>query len=98
MSRGDNEVFVPACLCIHIFFGILFIDINCFSVSDAAHGPVFSSLVHIELQTAVDNGGPRKNLFRSVMQEIKEKYFSHRLLVLLCKDYEVIGGGGGFVF
>lgn len=43
------------------------------------------------LQTAVDYGGPRKEFFRLIMQEIKEKYFDHGFRELLHEDYEVIG-------
>ena len=43
------------------------------------------------LQTAVDYGGPRKEFFRLIMMEIKDKYFDHGFRELLHEDYEVIG-------
>ncbi|KAK3083721.1 hypothetical protein FSP39_002007 [Pinctada imbricata] len=42
-------------------------------------------------EVAVDYGGPRKEFFRLVLSQIKEKYFDNGLRELLAEDYKVIG-------
>jgi hypothetical protein len=43
------------------------------------------------LQVAEDYGGPRKELFRLVLREIKEKFFDNGLRILLKEKYEPVG-------
>ena len=53
---------------------------------------VFHLLSFVYLpQVAADYGGPRKEFFRLIMIEIKEKYFDHGLRELLAPDYETVG-------
>ena len=42
-------------------------------------------------QIANDYGGPRKEFFRLILIEIKEKYFDKGLRELMADEYEVIG-------
>ena len=42
-------------------------------------------------QNAVDLGGPRKEFFRLVLLEIKEKYFDDGIRDLLATDYKIVG-------
>ncbi|KAK3593468.1 hypothetical protein CHS0354_036992 [Potamilus streckersoni] len=42
-------------------------------------------------EVAADYGGPRKEFFRLILREIKEKYFDNGLRELLASDYETIG-------
>ena len=39
----------------------------------------------------MDYGGPRKEFFRLVMVEIKEKYFDNGLRELLADEYTCVG-------
>ena len=43
------------------------------------------------LQVAHDYGGPRREFFRLILAEIKEKYFDKGLRELLADDYYVVG-------
>ena len=45
----------------------------------------------ILFQTAEDFGGPRKDFFRLILSEIKEKYFDVGLRELLSEDYRIVG-------
>jgi hypothetical protein len=42
-------------------------------------------------QIASDYGGPRKEFFRLILIEIKEKYFDKGLRERMADEYEVIG-------
>ena len=42
-------------------------------------------------QIAVDIGGPRKEFFRLILNEIKEKYFDKGLREHLESDYVLVG-------
>ena len=46
---------------------------------------------NLSFQEAVDLGGPRKEFFRLIMIEIKEKYFDNGLRDLLSNDYKTVG-------
>ena len=46
----------------------------------------------------MDFGGPRKEFFRVLLQDIKEKYFDHGLRELLKEDYKEIGKIFGLYF
>lgn len=48
----------------------------------------------VMFQTAVDIGGPRKEFFRLILNEIKEKYFDKGLREHLESDYVLVGSHG----
>jgi hypothetical protein len=43
------------------------------------------------LQTAIDQGGPRKEFFSLILSAIKEKYFDKGFREFMSADYIVIG-------
>jgi hypothetical protein len=48
-------------------------------------------MVRLYLQTAIDQGGPRKEFFALLLSAIKEKYFDKGLRDFMPDDYTVIG-------
>jgi hypothetical protein len=47
--------------------------------------------IYLTCQQAQDYGGPRKEFFRLILQEVKEKYFNNGLRDLLAEEYVTVG-------